>query len=128
MSADELVRQIVRATIEDPSVAARSWDAFALVAHIEEDDRGYSGFAYRADDPPRACTPAWDRIDDLFVAFREAMFTEGRSPTRWTACVMQLVAESGQVTLDFAYGDANPWDVSPATYEQLGELLRPGRQ
>lgn len=125
MSADEQLRQIVQAVVNDPSVAALSWDAFSLVAQVEEDDRGYSGFAYRADDPPRPCTPAFDAIDDLFVGFRDAMFAEGRSPSKWTACLVQLVSQSGEVTMEFAYGDDNPWEVTPATYGQLGELVRP---
>lgn len=125
MTSDEIIERIAVAIANDPKVSNVAWEKLAVVAHISDTHRKYNGFAYTNGEPFVPCTPKGASIDDICVELRNTMFAEGRAPLKWNACLIQIDAESGEMNVEFEYGDATKWLVTPATQKAVAERIRP---
>ena len=123
---DALVRGIGELLLRDIATAGHDLDGYALIAsYATNGARRIAGFGYRDGEPPRAATPKTD-VDTLGAgldALREATAVDGAP--RWTACVIQLVREGGRLHAQFAYEDADRWELTPATLDAVAERARP---
>jgi hypothetical protein len=125
MASDELVHEIGQMIVSDEEIAIEAWDKLAVVVHIGDSAREMNGFLYSGDAAPRPSTPGTSGLLRSFRNLREAMFAEGRSKTKWQACVAKIDAESGEITMDFEYENPEKWLVTPSTMKAVAELVRP---
>lgn len=123
MDKDALVLEIGRLIAGDRKVAARPWDAYALVAWYGDGTSTLNGFRYSGDAPGEPATPEAFDLEDRIDALREATRVDGREP--WRACVVRLDKASGKASVDFAYEDADAWRVTPATAADVARRARP---
>lgn len=125
MESDEVVHKIGEAIVHSDEVAAEEWDKLAVVVHVREHSREMNGFLYSGNSAARPSTPSTSGLLRLFRDLREAMLAEGRSKSPWKACVARIDAESGEISMEFEYDDADKWLVSPATMTTVAESIRP---
>lgn len=123
MDKDALILEIGRLIVGDRKVAAQPWDRYALVAWYGEGVSTLNGFRYVGDEPGQAATPESFELEDRLDELRAATRVDGKQP--WRACVVKLDRDSGKVSVDFAYEDADAWRVSPATAAEVARRARP---
>lgn len=123
MDKDALIIEIGRLIAADRKVAAQPWDKYALVAWYGDGVSKLNGFRYIGEDPGQPATPQAleleDRLDDLRAATR----VEGKDP--WRACVVKLDRGTGKAVVDFAYDDADRWQVTPDSAAEIARRARP---
>lgn len=123
MDKDALIVEIGRLIVADPKASAQSWDAFALVAWYGDGISKLNGFRYAGSAPGEPATPSSLEIEDRIDQLREATRVDGKAP--WRACVVKLDRDSGKATVDFAYEDADDWQVTPSTAAGIAMKARP---
>ena len=121
---DQLVHALGAALVGDARVTATDWDRYALVARFEPGLQQLNGFAYATPEAaPIAATPHDAAVHTLLERLREATRVPGEEP--WTACIVRIDRASRKINVEFVYGDAVDWQVSPATLDAVGERARP---
>ena len=120
---DALVVDIGRMLATDAAVNARPWDAYALVAWYGDGVAKVNGFRYAGAAPGEPATPEADGIEDALQALRDATRAPGQAP--WRAAVVRLDRGTGKATVEFAYEDADRWEVTPATVADIARRARP---
>ena len=123
MDKDALIIEIGQLVASDRKVAAQPWEKYALVAWYGDAMLALNGFRYVDDGPGQPATPESPDLGDRIDALRKATRVEGKEP--WRACVVRLDKASGKVTVEFAYEDADLWQVTPQTVAEVARRARP---
>ena len=123
MDKTTLIHTIGEVIVSDPKVNTEHWDAYAMIAHYEDNSLRLSGFAYVRDEPYRAATAKSERLPELFNALREATQVEDKAP--WLVCIIRIVRNTQKITADFVYDDDSAWKIAPATLKQVVERAKP---
>ena len=123
MDKDALIVEIGRLIASDRKVAAQPWDKYALVAWYGDGISTLNGFRYVGEQPGQPATPASFEIEDRLDQLRDATRVDGKEA--WRACVVKLDRDSGKASVDFAYEDADLWQVTPATAARIAQRARP---
>jgi len=124
MDKDQLIAEIARLIVEDRKASAQSWDKYALIAfHGHGGVSKLNGFRYTGDGAGEPATPESFEIEDRLDELREATRIDDKPG--WDACVFKLDRATSRVTADFAYDDADTWEVTPATAAAIAERARP---
>ena len=124
MDKDALIVEIGRLLVADAKVSAKPWDAYALVAWFGDGVLKLNGFRYVATAPGEPATPSDANVEAAITKLRDATAIDGNEPCR--ACVVKLDRGSGKATVDFIYrGDADRWQVTPSTADDIAERARP---
>lgn len=123
MDKDALIVEISRLLVADAKVSATPWDAYALVASFGNGVLKLNGFRYVGSAPGEPATPFDPKVEAAISSLRDATSVDGKDP--WRACVVKLDRGSGKATVDFAYDDADRWQVTPSTAADIAERARP---
>ena len=119
---DALVHEVGALIVRDERVAARPWDAYALVARVEANRIQLNGFAYEAGSM-RPATPRGPEMHHKLKALRDAMREDvGQA---WGACVVRIERETKKIRIEFEYDHPERWDVTPQTVADIAARARP---
>lgn len=123
MDKNELIVEIGRLIASDAKVSSAPWDGFALVAWYGDGVAKLNGFRYADMRPGQPATPASPEIQQRLDELREATTADGKAP--WNACVFKLRRDTGKATVEFAYDDAEVWQVRPSTAADIAARAKP---
>jgi len=123
MDKDALIVEIGHLIVADHKVSARPWDTFALVGWYGDGVSKLNGFRYVGSAPGEPATPASPAVQARLDDLRDATRVDGKAP--WRACIVRLDRGTGKATVEFAYDDADRWEVTPATAARVAQNARP---
>lgn len=117
---------LVRALVENlqGSQLPDDWESFALVLGFEDGDlRTTYGYAYAADGAIAAVSARASWVREAALAYLKGYFgPEDALPKK---ILVQFDRTTGRYGVTFEDEDAGRWDVTPSTYKEVREELRP---
>jgi hypothetical protein len=125
MNKEKLIHEIGSKIIEDIGSRKKNWTHLVLVGTVKRTgEPEMTGFAYFGDGKHAPAAPRDFDILELLDELREAMAVSDKT-SPWLTSLIRIERETGEITIDFEYDDADRWEIDLENTDQRARELAP---
>ena len=123
---DQLIQKLAAAILNDEGLMEEPWKRLVLIAKFFEASSRLEGVAILASGDTAPVTTENDGKDgvaSVLEQLRKVMANEDKSGP-FTACLIRIAKDSGEIDMDFEHKNRNRWDYDPRDRADMRAKLK----